>query len=106
MRRETLIDFFADLASARGVFLVHDNGYRRREHTYADVARASRALAARLHAAGLAKGDAVILWAENRPEWIVALWACLLQGDRGRPDRLPRIGRLPFARRRDRQGQA
>jgi len=80
MRRETLIDFFADLASARGVFLVHDNGYRRREHSYADVARASRALAARLHAAGLAKGDAVILWSENRPEWVVALWACLLQG--------------------------
>src|SRR5262249_51711760 len=80
MRRETLIDFFADLASARGVFLVHDNGYRRREHTYADVAPASPALAARLHAAGLRKGDAVILWAENRPEWVVALWACLLQG--------------------------
>ena len=80
MRRETLIDFFADLASARGVFLVHDNGYRRREYSYADVARASRALAARLHAAGLAKGDAVILWSENRPEWVVALWACLLQG--------------------------
>ena len=53
MRRETLIDFFADLASARGVFLVHDNGYRRREHSYADVARASRALAARLHAAAM-----------------------------------------------------
>jgi long-chain acyl-CoA synthetase len=80
MRHETLIDFFADLASAPGVFLVHDNGYRRREHSYADVARASRALAARLHAAGLAKGDAVILWSENRPEWVVALWACLLQG--------------------------
>ena len=80
MRRETLIDFFADFASARGVFLVHDNGYRRREHSYADVARASRALAARLHAGGLAKGDAVILWSENRPEWVVALWACLLQG--------------------------
>src|SRR5206468_10645018 len=56
------------------------NGYRRREHSYADVARASRALAARLHAAGLVKGDTVILWAENRPEWVVALWACLLQG--------------------------
>jgi long-chain acyl-CoA synthetase len=80
MRRETLTDFFADLASARGVFLVHDNGYRRREHTYQDVARASRALAARLHATGLRKGDAVILWGENRPEWIVALWACVLQG--------------------------
>jgi long-chain acyl-CoA synthetase len=80
MRRETLLDFFADLAQARGVFLAHDNGYRRREHTYAEVARAARALAARLHASGLVKGDAVVIWSENRPEWVVALWACMLQG--------------------------
>ena len=41
---------------------------------------AARAFAARLHAAGLRKGDAVLFWSENRPEWIVALWGCLLQG--------------------------
>ena len=80
MRRETLLDFFDDFASLRGVFLAHDNGFRRREHTYAEVARASRAFAARLDAAGVRKGDTVVFWSENRPEWIVALWACLLQG--------------------------
>jgi acyl-CoA synthetase (AMP-forming)/AMP-acid ligase II len=80
MRRETLLDFFDDFASLRGVFLAHDNGFRRREHTYADVARASRAFAARLDAAGVRKGDTVVFWSENRPEWIAALWACLLQG--------------------------
>jgi long-chain acyl-CoA synthetase len=80
MRRETLLDFFDDFASGRGVFLAHDNGFRRREHTYADVARASRAFAARLDKAGLGKGDTVVFWSENRPEWIAALWACLLQG--------------------------
>ncbi len=62
------------------MFLAHDNGFRRREHTYADVARASRAFAARLDAAGVRKGDTVVFWSENRPEWIAALWACLLQG--------------------------
>jgi long-chain acyl-CoA synthetase len=80
MRRETLLDFFDDLAAARGTFLAYDNGFRRWTYSYADVARASRALAARLQAAGLRKGDAVVIWAENRPEWIVALWGCLLQG--------------------------
>ena len=79
-RRETLLDFFDDLAAARGEFLVYDNGFRSHAHTYADVARASRAFAARLHAAGLRKGDTVLFWSENRPEWIVALWGCLLQG--------------------------
>ena len=26
------------------------------------------------------KGQAVAIWSENRPEWIVALWGCLLEG--------------------------
>ena len=79
-RRETLLHFFADLAAARGEFLVYDNGFRSHAHTYADVARASRAFAARLQSAGLRKGDTVLFWSENRPEWVVALWGCLLQG--------------------------
>jgi long-chain acyl-CoA synthetase len=80
MRRETLLDFFADLAARRGEFLVYDDGFRTHAHTYGEVARGARAFAARLHAAGLRKGDKVLFWSENRPEWIVALWGCLLQG--------------------------
>ena len=105
MRRETLLDFFDDLAETRGVFLAHDNGYRRREHTYQDVARAARALAARLHNAGLRKGDAVAIWSENRPEWIAGLWGCLLQGIvavpidyRASPDFLARVATIVKAR--------
>lgn len=30
--------------------------------------------------AGLRKPDKVIFWGENRPEWVVALWGCLLEG--------------------------
>jgi long-chain acyl-CoA synthetase len=80
MRRETLLDFFGDLAARRGEFLLYDDGFRSHGRTYADVVRASRAFAARLHAAGLRKGDKVLVWSENRPEWIVALWGCLLRG--------------------------
>ncbi len=80
MPRDTLIDFFTDLASARGTFLVHDDGYRTRSYSYAEVAAAARGFAARLHEQGLAKGDKVIFWGENRPEWIVALWGCLVAG--------------------------
>ena len=80
MRRDTLLDFFADLRHARGDFLVYDNGFRTHAYTYDDTVRAARAFAARLTRAGLTKGDAVLVWSENRPEWIVALWGCLLQG--------------------------
>ena len=30
--------------------------------------------------AGIAAGEKVILWGENRPEWIAAFWGCLLRG--------------------------
>jgi long-chain acyl-CoA synthetase len=80
VRRDTLIDFFDDLARARGEFLVHDDGYRTRAHTYAEVASAARGFSAKLAAAGLRKGDHVVFFCENRPEWIVAFWGCLLAG--------------------------
>jgi long-chain acyl-CoA synthetase len=80
VRRETLLDFFNDLVALQGEFLVYDDGYRRRAHTYSDVGRAARGFAARLAHHGLRKGDKVLLWGENRPEWIVCYWGCLLQG--------------------------
>ena len=80
MARDTLIDFFADLARTRGDFLVHDDGFKSSRYTYEEVGRAARGFAARLHQTGVAKGDKVIFWCENRPEWIMAFWGCLLVG--------------------------
>jgi long-chain acyl-CoA synthetase len=80
MRRDTLLDFFNDVSAIRGTFLVYDDGYRARSYTYAETANAARGFAARLQGAGLGKGDKVVLWSENRPEWIIALWGCLLNG--------------------------
>ena len=80
MQRNTLIDFFRDLAEIRGEFLVYDDGYRRRAHSYEAVARAARGFAAKLAASGFTKGDKVVFWGENRPEWVAAYWGCLLSG--------------------------
>jgi long-chain acyl-CoA synthetase len=80
MPRRTLIDFFDDLAAIEGEFLVYDDGYRTWSLTYAEVADAARAFARRLRGAGITKGQSVAIWSENRPEWIVALWGCLLEG--------------------------
>ncbi len=80
VQRDTLIDFFRDLAATRGEFLVYDDGYRRRVYTYAEVGRAARGFAARLGTIGLQKGDTVVFWSESRPEWIAAYWGCLLAG--------------------------
>jgi long-chain acyl-CoA synthetase len=80
VRRDTLVDFFADLIEIRGDFLVYDDGYKRRVHSYADVGRAARGFAAQLTAAGIRPGDKVIVWGENRPEWIACYWGCLIAG--------------------------
>jgi long-chain acyl-CoA synthetase len=78
--RDTLIDFFRDLSAIRAEFLVYDDGYRRRRHSYEDVARAARGFARKLAAAGLTKDDKVVFWGENRPEWLVCYWGCLISG--------------------------
>lgn len=80
MPRRTLIDFFADLSSTPGQFVVYDDGYRTWSYSYGDVTAAARACADRLRQDGIGKGDRVTIWAENRAEWIIALWGCLLEG--------------------------
>jgi long-chain acyl-CoA synthetase len=80
MARRTLIDFFDDLATRGREFLIYDDGYRSWSYSYPDTADRARAFAARLHEAGIGKGEHVIIWSENRPEWIMALWGCLLRG--------------------------
>jgi long-chain acyl-CoA synthetase len=103
--RDTLIDFFADLSLARGEFLVHDDGFRSKSFSYAEVARAARGFAAALHDRGIRKGDKVVFWSENRPEWIVAFWGCLLRGIvvvpidyRASPDFLARVAHIVAAK--------
>src|SRR5436190_22615180 len=103
--RDTLIDFFRDISVARGDFLVYDDGFRSRSYTYADVGRAAEAFAATLYQFGLRKGDKVLFWSENRPEWIVAFWGCLLRGIvvvpidyRASPDFLARVSQIVAAK--------
>ena len=80
MRRDSLLDFFEDFAPLRRQFLVYDDGFRTRSYRYCEVADLARGFAARLYASGIHSDQKVILYSENRPEWIVALWGCLLAG--------------------------
>jgi long-chain acyl-CoA synthetase len=65
----------------------------------------ARAFATRLHEAGIVKGEHVVIWSENRPEWIMALWGCLLRGVvvvpidyRASPDFLRKVADIVGAR--------
>src|SRR5262245_23153998 len=78
MARETLLDFFEYFTKRGEPFVVHDDGYRVKEMSYREVGDAARAFAAELGAAGIGAGDKVVIWSENRAEWVVALWGTLL----------------------------
>jgi long-chain acyl-CoA synthetase len=105
MPRRTLIDFFADLSSTSGEFVVYDDGYRSWSYSYAEITDAAQVFAGRLRHDRIGKGDAVTIWAENRAEWIIALWGCLLEGVvlvpidyRASPDFLNRVSDIVKAR--------
>lgn len=55
-------------------------GFREQKITYAELANLSHRFAAELDARGIVKGDRVLLWGENRAEWVAAFFGCVLRG--------------------------
>src|SRR5208337_186088 len=80
MPRETLLDFFEDIAGLDDEFLIYDDGFHVRAYRYREIAGRARSFAAMLRERGIGRDEKIILYGENRPEWIVALWGCLLEG--------------------------
>ncbi|HYI92186.1 MAG TPA: class I adenylate-forming enzyme family protein, partial [Bryobacteraceae bacterium] len=80
MPRDTIADLFASFADSDEQFLAYDDGYRSHSFTYRETADAARVFAGRLEAAGIGKGDSILFWGENRPEWVAAFWGCVLRG--------------------------
>ncbi|HZO81013.1 MAG TPA: AMP-binding protein [Candidatus Binataceae bacterium] len=78
--RTTLLDFFNDFADSPAESVIHDDGYRYWTYRYRQIAGAARSFAMRLRSEGIGKGDKVLFWSENRPEWPAAFWGCLLMG--------------------------
>ena len=105
MPRETLLDFFDDFAGLDDGFLIYDDGFHARPYSYRQIAAHAQTFAARLSDAGIGRDEKVILYGENRPEWIIALWGCLLEGViavpidyRSSPDFVGRIDEIVRAR--------
>ena len=78
--RTTLADYFAEFADSPAPYLQHDDGYRSWAYTYAQVGAAARNFSAKLQGEGIGKGDKIIFWSENRPEWVAAFWGCVIAG--------------------------
>ena len=78
---QTLLEVLAEIRRLdRGEALRFFNGFRTWRLTYAELYRDIAAFAGYLDRAGIHKSDRVIVWAENRPEWISAFWGCVARG--------------------------
>ena len=80
VQRLTLADYFAQFTCSSAVYLRYDNGYRNWSYSYSQVEVAARLFSATLRAQGIGKGDKVLFWSENRPEWVAAFWGCVVAG--------------------------
>ncbi len=58
----------------------HRRGLRVKRWSYGQVANTAIRFARELEARRIAKGDRVLLWARNSPEWVSAFFGCLLRG--------------------------
>ncbi len=79
--RET-IHSLLDQSLARGgdVAIAHQRGLRIARWTYAQLTQTAFQFARELEDRGVGKGDRVLFWDENSPEWVAAFTGCLLRG--------------------------
>jgi long-chain acyl-CoA synthetase len=58
----------------------HRQGLRVKRWSYGQIAKSAMRFARELETRRIAKGDRVLLWARNSPEWVSAFFGCLLRG--------------------------
>ena len=60
--------------------LRHVTDFRTRVWSYRDLLRRIGGVARELDERGLTRGDRILLWGENRPEWVAVFWAAVARG--------------------------
>jgi long-chain acyl-CoA synthetase len=81
MGRQSLVDFVREYAgNGDEIAFRHRVGYRMQGWTYRQIAAEANRVARELEDRGINKGDAVILWGENSPEWVIVFFGCVLRG--------------------------
>jgi long-chain acyl-CoA synthetase len=78
---QTLLDVLAEIRrlGSREALRFY-NGFRTTKLTYGELYGRIGACAAHFDRAGLRKGDRILIWGENRPEWVSVFWAAIARG--------------------------
>jgi long-chain acyl-CoA synthetase len=76
----SLAAFFSEWRRNKGEFLRYEGNPGTGRLSYSEAARIAAGFAEHLRDSGIDKGERILFWGENRPEWVAALWGCLLAG--------------------------
>src|SRR2546423_14401557 len=68
------------LRFANETAFVHRRGYRTLRWSYRQIAELAFRFARELERRGISKGERILLWGENCPEWVAAFLGCMLRG--------------------------
>lgn len=78
---ETLLEVLAEIRRLDGrEALRFYNGFRTWKLSYRQLYAQIGAFAAYLDRSGIKKGDRIVFWSENRPEWVSAFWGAVARG--------------------------
>jgi long-chain acyl-CoA synthetase len=79
--RNNLLSFLDDCERhGSQTALAHRRGLRLSRWSYSRLRTTAFQFARELEARDISKGDRVLVWAENCPEWVAAFFGCLLRG--------------------------
>ena len=79
--RETLVSYLDEFISrGRDIAFAHRRDLRVVRWSYERAAHTAYQIARELEAREIGKGDRVLLWADNHPEWVAMFFGCLLSG--------------------------
>ena len=79
--RTTVLSYLDDFI-ARGdqIAFAYRRGLRVARWSYEQTARTAYQFARELERRNVGKGDRILFWAEDRPEWVASFFGCLLRG--------------------------
>jgi len=78
---ETLIHHFREhFSHSDDIAYVDRRGLRTVRRSYRELGQLAEQWAERLSERNIAKGDRVLLWAENSAQWVAAFYGCVLRG--------------------------
>ncbi|PYS44687.1 MAG: hypothetical protein DMF71_02685 [Acidobacteria bacterium] len=81
--RTTVLSYLDDFIARGGeTAFAHRRGLRVVRWSYEQTAKTAYQVARELATREIGKGDRVLLWAKNGPEWVATFLGCLLRGRR------------------------